>query len=85
MNETENELWPSTPQPKSKSEKDGTHGLIIGGPFDDQIELITECLDSGFVRGHNMRWHEYSVHARPDGTKFFLYSGSRDRLNQNDL
>ena len=42
MNEIENELWPSTPQPKSKSEKDGTHGLIIGGPFDGNIELESE-------------------------------------------
>ena len=83
MNETENELWPSTPQPKSKSEKDGTHGLIIGGPFDGNIELASDLLKSGFVKAHEMCWHEYKVHTRPDGTKFFLYSGSRNRLNPN--
>lgn len=60
---------------------DGTHGLIIGGPFDDQVELDPKLLQNGFVRGHQMRWHEYIVKDRGDGSKFFLYSGSRERLN----
>ena len=63
--------------------KDGTHGLIIGGPFENEIETNPTLLKEGFVRASNkdMRWHEYSVHARGDGTKFFLYSGSREGIN----
>lgn len=70
-----------TPEPKAKHQKDGTHGLIIGGPFENEVELDPELLKHGFVRGHKMRWHEYSIHDRGDGTKFFLYSGSRTTLN----
>lgn len=54
------------------------HGLIIGGPFDGQIETDERFLADGFQRGHKMRWHQYTVYTRPDGTKFFLYSGVRD-------
>lgn len=75
------ELWVSTPEPKSKAEKDGTHGLIIGGPFDDEIELDLELLVKGFVRGYHNRWHHYAVHERGDRTKFFLYCGSSETLN----
>jgi len=60
---------------------DGTHGLVIGGPFDDTVELDPALLKDGFVRGKDMRWHEYTVKDRGDGTKFFLYSGSRETLN----
>ena len=74
-------LWVTTPEPKAKWEKDGTPGLIIGGPFDNKIELDAELLKNGFIRGHNMRWHEYKVHVRPDKSKFFLYAGSREKLN----
>lgn len=66
----------------SERAPDGTHGLIIGGPFEGQIELDEALLKDGFVRGHNMRWHEYSVHNRGNGTKFFLYGGSREKLNR---
>lgn len=69
-------------KPKSRYEKDGTHGLIIGGPFDGRIEFDPELLKKGFMRGHNMQWHEYTVYNRPDGTKFFLYGGCRGRLNR---
>ena len=64
--------------------KDGTHGLIIGGPFENEIELDPRFLDDGFIRGCNrdMKWHEYRAHTRPDGTKFFLYGGSRGDPNQ---
>ena len=61
--------------------KDGDHGLIIGGPFDSTLELDPALLDKGFVRAHNMRWHEYHMYSRGDGTKFFLYAGSKERLN----
>ena len=57
------------------------NGLIIGGPFDGQIETSPEILRDGFVRGQGMMWHEYRVHERPGGTRFFLYSGARERLN----
>ena len=60
---------------------DGKHGLIIGGPFDGKIETTPEFMSNGFLRGHGGMWHEYSVHERPDGTRFYLYSGSRERLN----
>lgn len=61
---------------------DGTHGLVLGGPFDDTVVLDKDLLKDGFVQGHDMKWHEYSVQTRPDGTKFFLYSGSRETLNR---
>ena len=83
-------VWAPTPEPETEWEKkiitfdlkeDSAHGLIIGGPFDRKIELDPNSLEKGFVRAHNMKWHEYHVFDRGDGTKFFLYSGSREKLN----
>ena len=61
---------------------DGKHGAIYGGPFDGDIELDPKLLETGFVRGFEMKWHEYAVYTRPEGTKFFMYSGKREQLNQ---
>ncbi len=65
----------------SEAPKDGIHGIVIGGPFENEVITEPDLLKNGFVRGHKMRWHEYTVHTRPEGTKFFLYSGSREHLN----
>ena len=62
---------------------DGTHGLVVGGPFENEIVTDPEFLKNGFMRGSNkdFRWHEYTVHERGDGTKLFLYAGSRESIN----
>ena len=59
------------------------HGLVIGGPDDGKIVTSSDYLKDGYVVGSNkdMRFHEYNVYERPNGTKFFLYSGSRRHLN----
>ena len=57
------------------------HGLLVGGPFDGDVESDPRFFKEGLMKGKDFVWHEYSVKERPDGTKFFLYSGSRGSLN----
>ena len=65
--------------------RDGEHGLVVGGPLDDTIikgEELHEYIEAkGFMKGKFMRWHEYQWHERGDGTGLFVYCGSREHLN----